>query len=447
MSDNRTVKIIISIGLLLLVAMLAAIGYGGWRLYKGLKWVEEQNAKADDLPTLEELIGPPIPDEENAAIVYQQAFDAFDLTDEDKDILYGERAPDHPGHHIHDLPKLQAVVAKNERALALLEKAAAMPKCRFPIDWSDPINAKFLHLAHLRSAARLEAGKAIVLASQGRLQGALDAAATCFHFGEDAKKGAPVLISFLVEVAIDNIALHAAEAIVDQAVCPPQASARLSARLRQTDMVALYIQALKGERAFGLLLIEQMPETMRRELEKPGEISPGRILQGLSPLNWAIEGSRAWYAKFMKDYIELAPLPYRRSRQKLAHLEAEIERIPPPYRMVCAIFLPVLPGAVAKRDRARAQIEMCIVALDLKVYKHEQGAYPEKLDELPEASEQGYAEDVFSGKRFKYRRNGEGFLLYSLGRDLDDDGGAPLGRMVNGKPEWEDGDLVWRCSK
>ena len=90
---------------------------------------------------------------------------------------------------------------------------------------------------------------------------------------------------------------------------------------------------------------------------------------------------------------------------------------------------------------------MCVAALDLKAYKHDRSTYPEALDQLPQASDKGYAEDVFSGERLKYRREGEGFLLYSFGRDLDDDEGEPFGRMVNGEPEWDDGDIVWRCSR
>ena len=111
------------------------------------------------------------------------------------------------------------------------------------------------------------------------------------------------------------------------------------------------------------------------------------------------------------------------------------------------MLLPVFRGSVFKRDEMCARIELCVAALDLKAYKHDRSTYPEALDQLPQASDKGYAEDVFSGGPLKYTHEGEGFLLYSFGKDLDDDGGKPLGPMVNGKPEWEDGDLVWRCSK
>jgi hypothetical protein len=293
----------------------------------------------------------------------------------------------------------------------------------------------------MRQATRLQVAKARTLASGRQLENALNAAAICFDVGQHASSSTPNLIGHLVEVAIDAIALRGVADIIDGRECPRQASAALRSRLRETDLVSSSIRALEGEAASGLLTIDQMPELVRRERQQGrGPTAP----RGLSPVDWMAGASRAYYVKSMNDYIELAPLPYRQSRQRCAELEAQASRMPS-YAMLVEILLPALTGAAARRDQMVAHINLCIVALDLKAYKHERGEYPETLDGLPEASEESYAGDVFTGKPFKYRREGEGFLLYSFGKDLDDDGGLALGREVNGKPEWDDGDLVWRC--
>jgi len=48
--------------------------------------------------------------------------------------------------------------------------------------------------------------------------------------------------------------------------------------------------------------------------------------------------------------------------------------------------------------------------------------------------------DPFSGKPFVYRREGAGFLIYSWGPNLKDDGGKV------GKTQ-DEGDIVMRCGR
>ena len=45
--------------------------------------------------------------------------------------------------------------------------------------------------------------------------------------------------------------------------------------------------------------------------------------------------------------------------------------------------------------------------------------------------------DPFTGKPYRYDPSDEGFLLYSAGQNLTDDGGMQ-------HDNWREGDLVWR---
>jgi hypothetical protein len=44
-----------------------------------------------------------------------------------------------------------------------------------------------------------------------------------------------------------------------------------------------------------------------------------------------------------------------------------------------------------------------------------------------------------------YRREGAGFVVYSFGPDMKDDGGKPLQYSQNQDPP--QGDIVWRCAR
>jgi len=86
-----------------------------------------------------------------------------------------------------------------------------------------------------------------------------------------------------------------------------------------------------------------------------------------------------------------------------------------------------------------------LTVLAVMRYEKEKDQYPASLEELVEA---GYLKelpmDPYSDGPLIYRRTDEGFLLYSFGTDLTDDGGK-LGHGKNGKPRmWaDDGDWVF----
>ena len=51
-------------------------------------------------------------------------------------------------------------------------------------------------------------------------------------------------------------------------------------------------------------------------------------------------------------------------------------------------------------------------------------------------------EEPFSAETFRYEREGEGFVIYSFGPDLEDNRGQALERGPDTHPL---GDIAWRC--
>jgi hypothetical protein len=80
-----------------------------------------------------------------------------------------------------------------------------------------------------------------------------------------------------------------------------------------------------------------------------------------------------------------------------------------------------------------AEIAGSGIFLALHAYHDRFHVYPASLDEL--RSKLGWAlpDDPFSGRAFIYRVMGEGFVLYSVGPDMKDDG-----RIHPGQPYWFD---------
>jgi len=74
--------------------------------------------------------------------------------------------------------------------------------------------------------------------------------------------------------------------------------------------------------------------------------------------------------------------------------------------------------AWARRDAAR-------VGLALELYRAEKGEYPDSLDALAPEYLSEVPPDEFTGKPLQYVMNRDGFIVYSVGPNLSDDGGVP----------------------
>ena len=80
---------------------------------------------------------------------------------------------------------------------------------------------------------------------------------------------------------------------------------------------------------------------------------------------------------------------------------------------------------------AKADHEVTLTVLALRIYHADKGAYPETLPQLVTA---GYLhqlpDDPYSASHLVYRRTGDNFILYSLGADFNDDGGVEAARDI-----------------
>jgi hypothetical protein len=73
------------------------------------------------------------------------------------------------------------------------------------------------------------------------------------------------------------------------------------------------------------------------------------------------------------------------------------------------------------------------------------GEYPETLAALATLFPDRMPHDIFGGKPLKYRRDGQKFLLYSIGWNEVDDGGVPNPKTGAASNTVDDkkGDFVW----
>ena len=85
--------------------------------------------------------------------------------------------------------------------------------------------------------------------------------------------------------------------------------------------------------------------------------------------------------------------------------------------------------------RTQAQQQLLLLGVAIESYENEHGAYPTSLNAVQGQANGASIIDPFTGAPFHYTLVGNGFELYSVGRNLEDDGG---------RHNANDGDIVWR---
>lgn len=133
-----------------------------------------------------------------------------------------------------------------------------------------------------------------------------------------------------------------------------------------------------------------------------------------------------------EELVDLARRPYNEVRESVGEVDAlfrklSLTRLRYPVTSWIVQQLPEerYPGVLI-REEAKHKVRFTIIdsALALYLYEREHGAYPSQLEFLVPAFIPVVPTDVFSGEVLRYRPQGEGYVLYSVGPDGEDDSGV-----------------------
>jgi hypothetical protein len=92
--------------------------------------------------------------------------------------------------------------------------------------------------------------------------------------------------------------------------------------------------------------------------------------------------------------------------------------------VLTAMLIPGVNLLLRVEDRELMRLDLARITLLLEAYRIEQGEYPVSLDRLTPKYTKELPGDVYSDAFLIYRRDGERYLLYSVGPNGKDDSGA-----------------------
>lgn len=103
--------------------------------------------------------------------------------------------------------------------------------------------------------------------------------------------------------------------------------------------------------------------------------------------------------------------------------EEEVENLPLKYQMI-SMLLPAAQQVLGAMDRTLGRKEAVIAALAIHRYKLKHGEWPIDYDQVSPEFATEFPIDEVDGSLLKFRFDGGQLLVYSVGNDLDDDGGV-----------------------
>lgn len=414
MSKTRSKRILAVTAIMLVVILLS--GIWAWLRQSPGSQLRSEIARMRCLRrpvSIQELQVSKIPDAQNGVAVYRRVFEAMSRLGKARDDEFFGSLVTHRGPNAD--PQLWSEARRaSERyrgVIPLVERAAAMPRCRF---WSADRTGLLdtgSYRTDLRRLNRLLLADALLEAKDGRTDRAMRLVGLSLRVCESLREE-PMLMSYLVRVDM----LHSACGTLRDVAEGNQSRDRLRSlygALSQVELRPGLILALEGETANGIAFYNR---TRPRPSPVKGFLM--RTIDVLRQRQPAVD--ELYYLRVMNAGIDAAQIPYRDPRRRDVAMPGR------PWGVMSAdVVIPVFGDAWRKCDECGAEIAGSQVLLALKEYKGKVGTYPSSLGECRSRLGLRLPDDPFTGREFVYRPQESGFLLYSFGPDLKDDGGTP----------------------
>jgi hypothetical protein len=344
---------------------------------------------------------------------------------------------------------VQALLDRYAHLLRLAHEAAARPECVFTRDWdnTNPVDILYPELATIRTTARLLTAESLLLAGQGKRLDAVQNEAVGFRLARHSASD-NTLAAYLVGIAVDAITVDGLRQILSLSASDPQAALAVQTAIEQEWRPRSLSAALRSEVA----TMQDVVASIRRQ--GPRGFSEGFGAEfgkatGTSPdlrlatTHWQIflDANAAYLLRQMPKMVAAADQPYPDAYPTIQAIMAEIKsdehadaKTMLPHFLAILQF-PVYEQVFPKRAAAESQAQVVRVGAALLAYQAAHGAFPEQLD----TAVSPVPPDPFTGQPLRYRREGTGFVVYSVGPTGTFDGGKPTAKLTPREAE-----LVYR---
>lgn len=376
---------------------------------------------------------PPVTDAENAAHIYMSIGYQFEALKNDKGSKVLRDALGRysgPKADPADLPLVLQGMTKFAPIFSDAEKLLSKPRVDYKRDYSKGFNLLFPEYAEHKQLTKWMVSRANAQMQSSNLDGALKSIHVAFQIGQhDADE--PTLIGALVCIAEHAIAYRQLEAYLTQVRDDPVQLGKVKSMLGNVQPLPDLRHCFAGEFVLGRESLKSINKGSDLAA-MTGDPSLERDLQRLPLGNPSVKRmfeanhSEAWrriFERMPKDGRD-----WKAMNEVMVSEGKRIENDKSIDNILNRILFPVFDQACLAFGKQQAERKLAMLATQLLIDRPR--GLPNDLRRYGDL-----AIDPLSGKLFGYRVKGRGFLLWSVGRDLQDNGGvvrSPGGRSTTG---------------
>lgn len=443
------------VGLLVIVALAAFYLTWSKRADRRLAQMVDQIKRAGEPVSPEELVHPPIPPDEDAAV---DLLAAMALLDNEGELLKAVVAIDFdvPLSSI-DVAAIAGLVQAERDVLEKVRGARGKTDADWKIPYQSPMLSTLLpHLNVLRSVANVSRAAAVHERINGNDAAALEHVRDILAVAR-ATDNQPTIVGHLVGIGIGAVANHhLAKMAPDLAIStggggsgatPEQVRATIAELLEDARSEAGVRAAMRGER---VMLLDTMKLLAERKLDLNAVSGGPGMGKGFPPIPRGIILSEAAIivghnTDVMRAY-EQSP-DYATYKKNAPPFPAAVQK-GPKLHFIASLLMPAYDRFIIQHYRARTERRLVATGLALRLYAvGHGGAYPKTLDELVPNYLPAVPKDPFAAgdKPLDYSvTDATAPLVYSVGEDGVDDGGSmtPTNPRRTNTGRWDKKDVV-----
>jgi len=331
-------------------------------------------------------------------------------------------------------------LAENADALALFHQAARFDQSRYPVSLGQ-LFTNLSHLAPIKGIAHVLRAEVAVAIAENNTGAASEGICAILAAGRSMARE-PLIISQLVGYAVDAIALQALEFALNDAELREAELANIQTAISKADDSESAARGLIGERAFFISALSDPGGYLAAARATPPsgieEIFSEVVILPVTRLTGFWQRDLRFGIDALTTNIAWARLPDPQRFQSATNSSAITSQAKSGYYMMTSTLLPALEKYILRDSNHRAQIRTALAAVAIERYRADhKNELPADLPALIPAYIDRVPLDPYDGLALRYKRTNNGYVVYSIGPDAKDDGGAEPPRGPKPKALWD----------
>jgi hypothetical protein len=309
----------------------------------------------------------------------------------------------------------------DDKIQAALAAGRLEGECRLPTTFESGSAGMLPQIQNVRDVARHMSLRTKVTTARGNSDAAIESIETTLATAR-AMEHQLSLVEQLVQTAILGIALFDIDHLLSQAELTDEQLARLQADVRRLDLQGSFTTSLIGERGVGYQAFHHYAAPPAAGAATAADPMAGGELFRAADCHM--------YLLLMQDLIDASQLSPPQSLQQRQVADARLAKavqsdpLAGMKYQLSQMTLPSIRAAFEANARTHAVRNLILAKIAAKRYQLKHGRLPPDLDSLTEFLPETPL-DPFDGQPVRMRVTDSELVLYSIGRDLRDDGAPP----------------------